>query len=219
VKRRTLVTALAVAAMLTILVANATVFAYRWIDGTVSVAPADQAEGAACTGFYSSSEQSGIPLPVAGTNYNATTYGNNSIKITPNTAVCTFTYGGSTYNLYESISFEANITVGTWVFKDIYGFGYNGTAGTDPVVYVYLKVEEPINDTTVVDVANLTVYYSNGTLAATLDLTTSGSVTSAIALNPGDALQLDLFISAASAGNVTFKVGFYVTQEEGEAPR
>jgi len=214
--RSKLITALAVAAMLTILVANATVFAYRWIDGTVSVAPADQAEGAACTGFYSSADQPGIPLDTAGTNYNATTYGNNSIKITPGTAVCTFTYGGSTYNLYESISFEANITVGTWVFQDIYGFGYNGTS-SDPVVYVYLKVEEPINDTTVVDVANLTVYLA-GTAVATLDLTTSGAIAGPITLNPGDGLQIDLFISAASAGNVAFKVGFYVSQEN-EAPR
>jgi len=216
VKRRSLVTALAVAAMLTILVANATVFAYRWMEGTVSVAPADKAKGAACTGFYSSAEQSGIPLPDAGTNYNAKTYAGNTINITPGDAVCTFTYNGNTYNLYESISFAANITVGTWIFQDIYGFGYNGTS-SDPVVYVYIKVDEPINDTTVVDAANLTVYL-DGSAVGTLDLTNSSDMIGPITLSPGQGLQIDIVISAASNGTVAFKVGFYVSEQQ-EEPR
>ncbi|MEM1623410.1 MAG: hypothetical protein QW543_04665 [Sulfolobales archaeon] len=58
--------ALVLAAVALATVANATAFAYRWIIGTISVAPATEARGAACTGFYSSAAQSGINLPDAG---------------------------------------------------------------------------------------------------------------------------------------------------------
>jgi len=66
-----LIVAIALAAV------NATAFAYRWMQATVNVAGATAARGAACVGFYSSAEQSGISptyLP-AGTNYDVQTYG------------------------------------------------------------------------------------------------------------------------------------------------
>lgn len=49
---------------------NATVFAYRWMQATVTVEGPERASRAACVGFYSSgSEESYGGLPAAGTNY------------------------------------------------------------------------------------------------------------------------------------------------------
>jgi hypothetical protein len=199
---------------------NATVFAYRWIQGTVTVAGPTEARGAACVGFYSSATQNGISptyLPPAGTNYNAQTYGTNTISVTPGQVVCQWTSGGSTYSLYESISVNVPITVGSWYIKDFYGFGYNGTS-SDPTVYVYIKVEQPITDPNI-DTAYLYIYYGRA-LVATVDLKTAGLATgSPIPLSPGDGLQLDLSIRATGATSVTFKVGFYVTYSSSEIPR
>jgi hypothetical protein len=196
---------------------NATVFAYRWIQGTVTVAGPTAARGAACVGFYSSATQSGISptyLPPAGTNYNAQTYGTNTISVTPGQVVCQWSVGTTTYSLYESISVNVPITVGSWYIKDFYGFGYNGTA-SDPTVYVYIKVEQPITDSNIA-AANLYIY-KGGTLVATVDLKSGTATGSPITLNPGEGLQLDLFINATGTGTATFKVGFYVSQER-EAP-
>ncbi len=198
---------------------NATVFAYRWMQGTVSVAGATAARGVACVGFYSSAAQNGITLPQAGTNYNAQTYGTNTISVTPGQVVCQWTSGGSTYRLYESISVDVPITVGSWYIKDFYGFGYNGTA-SDPTVYIYIKVEQPITDTNIAT-ANLILYNAKtGAKVAVIDLKTEGLATgSPITLNPGDGLQLDLSIRATGETSVTFKVGFYVTYSSSETPR
>jgi hypothetical protein len=89
--RRLLV--LIVAAVALIGVVNATVFAYRWMTGTVQIAPAGEAGGAACTGFYSSVDQPDISgyLPPAGSNAGAPTYGSNSIRVTPSNPVCQWT--------------------------------------------------------------------------------------------------------------------------------
>jgi hypothetical protein len=199
---------------------NATVFAYRWIQGTVTVAGPTAARGAACVGFYSSATQSGISptyLPPAGTNYNAQTYGTNTISVTPGQVVCQWSVGTTTYSLYESISVNVPITVGSWYIKDFYGFGYNGTA-SDPTVYVYIKVEQPITDSNI-DTAYLYIY-KGGTLVATVNLKTAGLATgSPITLNPGEGLQLDLSIRATGTGTATFKVGFYVTYSSSETPR
>ncbi|MEZ0289583.1 MAG: hypothetical protein ABWJ42_00630, partial [Sulfolobales archaeon] len=124
----------------TLVVVNATVFAYRWLEGTINVADKTAASGAACVGFYSSSDQQGIILPTAGTNYNTQTYDGNSISVTPSNPVCQWTVDSITYSLYEGISVTVPITIGTWYIKDFYGFGYKGTA-SDPTVYVYIKVE------------------------------------------------------------------------------
>jgi len=200
---------------------NATVFAYRWMQGTVTVAEPTAARGVACVGFYSSADQNGITLPSAGTNYNAQTYGTNTISVTPQTPVCQWTVGTTTYSLYEGISVNVPITVGSWYIRDFYGFGYYNRTATDPTVYVYIKVEQPITN------ANITAaylyIYKGSTLVATVDLKT-GSVTGTqipITLSPGDALQLDLSIRATGTATATFKVGFYVTysSSSSETPR
>ena len=196
---------------------NATAFAYRWIQGTVTVAEPTAARGAACVGFYSSSTQSGISptyLPEAGTNHNAQTYSTNTISVTTGQVVCQWTVGRTTYSLYEGITVNVPITVGSWYIKDFYGFGYYG--GTTGTTYVYIKVEQPIVGP--ITVANLTLYKANtNTKVATVDLK-SGTITGPITLNPGDALQLDLFINATAETTAKFKVGFYVSQKQ-EAPR
>jgi hypothetical protein len=198
---------------------NATVFAYRWMQGKVTVAGPTEARGAACVGFYNSSgsERSYGGLPAAGTNYNAPTYGTNYITVTPGQKVCQWTVGTTIYYLYEGITVEIPITVGSWYIKDFYGFGYYGTAASDPTVYVYIKVEQSITDTNI-KTAYLYIYKGD-TSVATVDLKTEARV-GPITLNPGDALQLDLFINATSATSATFKVGFYATQATTpEAPR
>lgn len=199
-------------------IVNATVFAYRWITGTVAVDPPMQAKGVACTGFYSSALQSGINLPPAGTNYNAPTYGGNSISITQGQVVCEWSIGDKTYRLFESIDVSIGVTVGSWYIQDFYGFGYNGSEG-DPNVYVYFKVEQPVKPANTLSEAMLIIY--NGTaVVASLNLM-EANIVGPIILKPGEGLRLDLKIDAATSSNepVTFKVGVYVTQEANEQPR
>jgi hypothetical protein len=201
-----LIVAIALAAV------NATAFAYRWMQATVNVAEPTEARGIACVGFYSSAAQSGINLPPAGTNYNAKTYGTETISVETGLAVCQW----DSYSLYESIDVTIPVTVGSWYIKDLYGFGYRGVSG-DPTVYVYIKVED-LADETGIDTAYLYIYKGRS-LVATVDLK-SGTVTrSPITLDPGDGLQLDLSIRATGTTSVTFKVGFYATYSSTEAPR
>jgi len=202
---------------------NATVFAYRWMQGTVTVEGPTAARGVACVGFYSSAApQSGIPqtyLPEAGTNYNAPTYGDKKITVTPGQAVCQWTVDTTTYSLYEGITVSVPITVGSWYIKDFYGFGYYGTASDPKVVYVYIKVEQPITDQKIA-YANLTLYNARTyDKVAVIDLKTGSVTRSPITLSPGDGLQLDLYINATGTATVTFKVGFYVAYSNSEAPR
>ncbi|MEM0352447.1 MAG: hypothetical protein QW459_05650 [Sulfolobales archaeon] len=206
--------AIVLAAVALATVANATAFAYRWISGTISVAPAANARGAACTGFYSSEAQFGIGLPSAGTNYNAPTYGNNQISVTTGNVVCSWTTDNKQYELYESIIVSIPVTVGSWYIKDFYGFGYYGT-DTVLKVYVYLVVEDPIDEVTVKE-AKL-VLVKGGTVVGELNLKESSKV-GPIELYPGQGLRLDLRLtSVTSTGTATFKVAFYVSQES-EAP-
>ncbi len=204
-----------------LVVVNAAVFAYRWMKVEITVNQPTQASGVACTGFYSSSEQSGISptyLPEAGKNYNAETYGSNTINVTPGNIVCQWTGVTTTYYLYDSITVSMTVTNGSWYIKDLYGFGYNGSAATDPTVYVWIRVEQPV---TGVNYAYLQVYNAtDNSLVAKIDLTT-GSFTRGsppFEMLPGKAFQLDLNISIANTGDYSFKVGFYVSQQ-GEAPR
>jgi hypothetical protein len=119
----------------------------------------------------------------------------------------------ATYSLYESIDVTVPVTVGSWYIKDFYGFGYYGTA-SDPPVYVYIKVEESITD---LNIGTAYLYiYKEDTLVATVDL--KSEAVTRITLSPGDGLQLDLSIRATGTTSATFKVGFYVSQEQ-EAPR
>jgi hypothetical protein len=213
--RRLLV--LIVAAVALIGVVNATVFAYRWMTGTVQIAPAGEAGGAACTGFYSSTAQPGISptyLPEVGTNYNAPTYDDLQISVSTGRAVCTF----DGYNLYESINVFIPITVGYWYIRDFYGFGYYN--GTDSV-YIWFRLEDPANDGGSLTGASLVVFkVSNSTTEyiGSFDLLSNeGTQWYITSLNSGEALRLDLILNAASDGSVTFRVGVYVSQEY-EAP-
>jgi len=196
-------------------VVNATVFAYRWLSGTVSIAGPEEARGAACTGFYSAAAQSDITqfLPNLGTNYNAPTYGTYSITVTTGDVVCQWTAAGKTYYLYESITVTIPVTVGSWYIQDFYAFGYNGTT-TDPTVYAYFRVEDTAEYVTTAKL----IIWKGTTKVAELDLLSLGAMTSVISLSPGEALRLDLYLDASTTGTATFKVGVYVTQESGESP-
>jgi hypothetical protein len=213
--RRLLV--LVVAAVALIGVVNATVFAYRWMTGTVEISGPSGVTGAACTGFYSSAAQRGIDLPSAGTNYNAQTYGTNTITVTPGDVTCQW----DTYKLYESIEVSIPVTVGSWYIQDFYGFGYHGSTG-DPTVYVWFRLEDDATDGNYLTTAKLVIYKvdSSGTATYVTELNllgSTGTYVSAGSLNPGEAYRLDLRLDAASAGTVSFKVGVYVSQEN-EAP-
>jgi hypothetical protein len=217
--RRLLLLVVAVVALVGVV--NATVYAYRWITGTVEIAGPGDASGAACTGFYSSAAQSNITLPPAGTNYNAPTYGESTIGVRPGDVVCQWTIGAQTYYLYESIEVTIPITVGSWYIQDFYGFGYYGTAG-DPTVYVWFRLEDPATEDGYLTTAKLVIYKvdSGGTVTYVTELNllgSTGTYVSAGSLNPGEAFRLDLRFDAASAGTVSFKVGVYVSQEN-EAP-
>jgi hypothetical protein len=211
--RRLLVLLVALVAIVGVV--NATVYAYRWMTGTVNIAGPDQATGAACTGFYSSADQSGIDLPSVGTNYNAPTYGNNTITVEPGDIVCTWTVGNKTYKLYESIAVTIPVTVGSWYIQDFYGFGYYRGPGN---VYVYFRVDDDATDGGILTTAYLIIRDTDGNEIARLNLLTLGDQTSAIELSPGSGLRLDLYFDAQNTGTVTFKVGVYVTQEPGEPP-
>jgi hypothetical protein len=210
--RRLLV--LIVAAVALIGVVNATAFAYRWMTGTINISDASNARGIACTGFYSSAAQRGIDLPSAGTNYNAPTYGTNTITVTPGDVTCQW----GTYKLYESINVYIPVTVGSWYIKDFYGFGYYGSAGDPSEVYVTFKLEEPVNDTTAISNAYLIIKTSDGSSEiGRLDLV-SGTTIGPFSLSSNSAWRLDLSFDAGSAGSVTFKVGVYVSLSSTESP-
>jgi len=219
VDRRLLV--LVVAAVALIGVVNATAFAYRWMTGNITISDASSARGIACTGFYAADNRDPI-MPNVGTNYNAQTYGNNTISVTPGDVTCQWTDSeGNTRYLYESITVNINITVGSWYIQDFYGFGYHGTNGTDPTVNVWFRVEDDATDGGHLTTAKLVIYKVNSsgtpTYVTELNLTGStGTLVSAGSLNPGEAFRLDLRFDAASAGTVSFKVGVYVSQESEE---
>jgi len=213
--RRLLVLLVALVAIVGVV--NATVYAYRWMTGTVEIEGPGQARGAACTGFYSSEAQGGIDLPSVGTNYNAQTYGTNTITVTPGDVVCNWTKDGTEYKLHESIEVTIPITVGSWYIQDFYGFGYY--RGPPSKVYVYFRVDDDATDGSILTTAYLIIRDTEGKEIARLNLLTSGDQTDPIELSPGSGLRLDLYFDARDTGRVSFKVGVYVTQESGEAPK
>ncbi len=172
-------------------------------------------------GFYSSSAQPGIALPEAGTNYQATTYQDKKISVTPGGVVCQWTSGGKTYYLYESISVELPLAVGSWYIRDFYGFGYNPappgrSPALAPTVYVWVRVEKPVSG---VQKAELILYRArDGARVATVDLTQTKAY-GPYTLYPGEAFQIDLVFDAGEAGAYSFRVGFYASQKDSEAPR
>jgi len=212
VDRRLLV--LIVVAVALIGVVNATVFAYRWIQGTINVFGPENAAGIACVGFYSSRAQSGISptyLPEAGTNYQAQTYGTATIDVTPSNPVCTW----SNYNLYEGISVTIPITNGTWYIQDFYGFGYYSPNVNDPnPVYVTFNVTQSITDTNITNaILRLRDASNPSNVVAEINLITGNvNVYQPLTLNRNSAWQLDLIITATgTANNVQFRVDVYVS--------
>ncbi len=212
--RRLLLLVVAVVALVGVV--NATVYAYRWMTGNITISGPGGAIGAACTGFYSSAAQSGIDLPNVGTNYNAPTYGTNTITVTHGDVVCQWTVDSSTYNLYESITVTIPITVGSWYIQDFYGFGYKGTNG-DQAVYVWFRVEET-NVSSLLTTAYLIIREPDETVVNKLDLSSAGNMIGSFTLSPGSGWRLDLYIDAANSGTASFKVGVYVSQRA-ETPR
>jgi hypothetical protein len=218
--RRLLVLIVAVVALIGVV--NATAFAYRWMTGNITISDASSARGIACTGFYSSADpdQSGIDLPEVGTNYNAPTYGGNTISVTPGDSVCEWTVGSSTYKLHESITVDIPVTVGSWYIKDFYGFGYHGSTDDPSTVYVTFKLEEPVSDITAISNAYLIIKSSDGsTEIGRLDLV-SGTTIGPFSLSRNSAWRLDLRFNATSTSTdpVSFTVGVYVSLSSTESP-
>jgi hypothetical protein len=200
-------------------VVNATVYAYRWMTGTVNISGPSGVTGAACTGFYSSRNQSGIDLPSAGTNYDAPTYGSSTITVTPRGVVCEWTVDTTTYKLYKSIEVTIPIAVGSWYIQDFYGFGYKGDIG-DHTVYVWFRLEDPATEGNRLTTAKLVIYKVVGDTVTYVNelnlLGSTGSYVSAGSLNPGEAFRLNLWFNATSAGTASFTVGVYVSQRNEE---
>ncbi|MEM1668256.1 MAG: hypothetical protein QXM53_06320, partial [Thermofilaceae archaeon] len=221
VDRRILLLSVGLVAMLAVV--NATVFTYRWLTGTVLVYGPEVAAVHGCVGFYSTADPQGPAgyLPSAGTNYNAPILGTNAtVTVTPGDVVCYIPSTG-TKRLYESILAVFNVTVGSWYIQDFYGFGYYAESTTAPnPVYVYLRVES--TDMSLVATNATLIVYRNTTtgweFVASLNLRELGAMTPAISLPVNSSLRLDLYIDASTTGTGTFKVGFYVTPEAGEAP-
>jgi hypothetical protein len=211
--RRLLV--LVVAAVALIGVVNATAFAYRWMTGTINIFGPSAATGAACTGFYTNQTQGGIDLPSVGTNYEAPTYGDNTISVTPGNVVCQWTSDGDTFYLYESIRVNIPVTVGSWYIKDFYGFGYHGES-TDPTVYVWFRLEQPASGN--ISDAYLIINSTSGVIGSLNLLSSSGTMIGPFELSPGRAWSLDLRFNATSTGSVSFTVGVYVSYQSSESP-
>ncbi len=216
--RRLLV--LIVAAVALTGVVNATAFAYRWMTGNITISDASSARGIACTGFYAADNRDPI-MPNVGTNYNAQTYGGNTISVTHGNAVCQWTdSGGNTRYLYESIKVDIPVTVGSWYIKDFYGFGYHGLSEDPSTVYVTFKLEQPVNDTTAISNAYLIIKSSDGsTEIGRLDLV-SGTTIGPYSLSRNSSWRLDLRFNATSTstGPVSFTVGVYVSLSSTESP-
>ncbi|MCC6054986.1 MAG: hypothetical protein LM589_06710 [Thermosphaera sp.] len=214
--RRLLV--LIVAAVALIGVVNATVFAYRWMTGTVQIAPAEAAEGAACTGFYSSAAQEGINLPSVGTNYDAETYSGQYISVSTGRAVCQWIVNSSTYYLYESITVNIPVTVGSWYIKDFYGFGYHGVDTYPENVYVWFRLEQPASGDGSISDAYLIINSTSGVIGRLDLLSSSGNTIGPFQLSRASAWSLDLRFNATSTGSVSFTVGVYVSYQSSESP-
>ena len=213
--RRLLVLVVAVVALIGVV--NATVFAYRWMTGNITISNASNARGIACTGFYAADNRDPT-MPNVGTNYNAQTYGTNTISVSPGNTVCQWTVDSSTYNLYESITVNIPVTVGSWYIKDFYGFGYHGV-GTDPEnVYVWFRLEQPASGDGSISDAYLIINSTEGEIGRLNLLSSSGTTIGPFQLSPGSAWSLDLRFNATSTGSVSFTVGVYVSYQSSESP-
>ncbi|MEM0246205.1 MAG: hypothetical protein QXG15_00140 [Desulfurococcaceae archaeon] len=165
----------------------------------------------ACAGFYSSSEQFGINLPLAGTNYNALTY-STRLSVAHRDTTCNWVYGGRTFSLYGSIEVTVPVTGGLVYIQDFYGFGYKGNTNKDPDIYVWFK----LNQTTMSSIASsayIRMYYYKGEPYWELDLI-NGTMIGPIRLSPGQALRLDLFVKANATGTGKFVIELYAIRVE-----
>jgi hypothetical protein len=154
-------------------------------------------------------------MPNVGTNYNAQTYGGNTISVTPGNTVCQ--WGATPYKLYESIRVDIPVTVGSWYIKDFYGFGYHG-ADTDPTVYVWFRLEQPASGEGSISNAYLIINSTSGEIGRLDLLSSSGTTIGPFQLSPGSAWSLDLRFNATSTGSVSFTVGVYVSYQSSESP-
>jgi len=218
-------------------VVNATVFAYRYLTGSVSAVASTgltnetAAElGAACTGFYINNATTGdtiandTVLPTAGTNnedyVNTNTTSWLGVKVDFSNAVpsCQWEDGVGINTLYESATVYLNVSAGTWYVKDFLGFGYpllDPAVQPDPV-YVTVKPTQALSNANITSAEVL--IYANGTLIGTVDLTNTSSSVS-FQLSPGDGVQLDLRVRAiGEVSDAGFELGFYVSTTS-EAPR
>lgn len=166
----------------------------------------------ACAGFYSSSEQFGINLPLAGTNYNALIHSARRLSVVHGNATCYWVYGGRTFSLYESIEVTVPVTNGLVYIQDFYGFGYKGNTNKDTDIYVWFK----LNQTTMGSIASsayVRMYYHKGESYWELDLI-NGTMIGPIRLSPGQALKLDLLIKATTTGIGKFVIELYAIRIE-----
>jgi hypothetical protein len=219
-------------------VVNATVFAYRYLQGNVEVVASTGLTnetaaqlGAGCTGFYILGTASGDTitnssvLPEGGTNYDnqintGTDWLGIKVDFTGIPASCSWSDGTGTNTLYSGAKVYLNVSQGTWYVKDFLAFGYPllDPAVQPAPIYVTIKPTTVLSDPNIA-AAQLLVYDADtGALLATIDLTSSTS-SAQIQLSPGQGVQLDLKVTAT--GTVTgasFEVGFYVATTS-EAPR
>ncbi|MCX8165837.1 MAG: hypothetical protein N3D79_04545 [Acidilobaceae archaeon] len=202
-----------------VLVATAASFSYRQMSGTATVkGPADPSlVGTACVGFYSAVEQPAATavLPLRGTNYQAPTYGNNRLSVTPSGVICQVPTGGGTVYLYESISVSVPITTGHWVIRDFYAIGYPSNRGGG-TVYLYARVSDVMGDAgePSFDIAKLWFYRHSDSSWSWVDLRFSTTHFVPLPLTPGDALWLELEIKTSQAGSAAFRVELYFTHEQ-----
>ncbi|MCX8195934.1 MAG: hypothetical protein N3F67_02505 [Acidilobaceae archaeon] len=199
--------------------ANAASFVYRQMSGTAIIkGPADPSlVGTACVGFYSAAEQQAATavLPLRGTNYQAPTYGNNRLSVTPSGVICQVPTAGGTVYLYESISVSLPVTTGHWIIRDFYAVGYPSNRGGG-TVYLYVRVSDVLGDAgePYFDIAKLWFYRHSDSLWSWVDLRYPGTFYIPLPLTAGDALWLELETKTRQAGSATFRVELYFSHEQ-----
>lgn len=234
-KHKTLLLIIAVA-LTTLAIVNASVFAYRTLQGQVSATDITTGQdettiqnlGPACSGFYiygastgNTIGDSGV-LPSAGTNYQSTWPSGASnwygVKVELGDKACEWTNSGTgnTNTLYKKATVYINVTNGDWYFKDILGFGYPSGVQPSPI-YVWIKVDSALSDPNIA-YANLILYDSSGNQVGIIDLKSTNTY-GPFTLYSGDGYQIDLDLSATgSVSNAQFTVLFYVSTSS-EPPR
>ena len=232
-KEFTLIAALAVLLVTAMAVANASIFAYKGLSGSVKVTDVTSGQnentiinyGPACAGFYvkgaGSSDTIGDSelLPDAGTNYNGATWSPGSgwygAKVSLGEKACEWTNSTSskTDALYKSVTINVNVTTGTWFFKDLIGFGYPKKFNPSQV-FVSLVANKTLSDSNIVSAFLVVKNAADGTTVMKINLKNGNIVSGSnpITLNAGDGLRIDLWLtSSGSVSSDSFTIGFYVS--------